>query len=73
VVAHPQLAERDRWIEFGSPAGPVLGLLPPIEADDWEWATGPVPDLGEHTDPVLRELGFTSEDLAAMRATGVFG
>ena len=31
----------------------------------------PIPALGEHTEPVLRELGFSAEDLAAMRAEGV--
>ena len=32
---------------------------------------GPIPALGEHTGPVLRELGFSAEDLAVMRAEGV--
>jgi len=32
--------------------------------------TSPPPDLGEHTDVVLRELGFASDDLARMRASG---
>jgi crotonobetainyl-CoA:carnitine CoA-transferase CaiB-like acyl-CoA transferase len=71
VVAHPQLAERGRWIEFGTPSGPVLGLLPPIESDDWEWSTAAVPGLGEHTEAVLEELGFNARDRAAMRAAGV--
>jgi crotonobetainyl-CoA:carnitine CoA-transferase CaiB-like acyl-CoA transferase len=31
----------------------------------------PIPALGEHTEPVLRELGFSAADLAAMRAAGV--
>ena len=71
VLTHPQLTERDRWMEFGSPAGPVRGLRPPIESDDWEWNTIPVPYLGEHTEAVLRELGFNGDDLARMRADGV--
>jgi crotonobetainyl-CoA:carnitine CoA-transferase CaiB-like acyl-CoA transferase len=73
VLDHPQLTERARWREIGSPVGLVLGLLPPPESPDWDWRLDPVPALGEHTEPVLRELGFAPEDLAAMRAAGVIG
>ncbi len=31
---------------------------------------GPPPELGEHTDAVLREAGYTSEDVARLRAAG---
>jgi itaconate CoA-transferase len=71
VLAHPQLAERGRWCEFGSPVGPLVGLLPPPETDDWEWRMDPVPALGEHTEPILRELGFGAEDIEGMRADQV--
>jgi itaconate CoA-transferase len=71
VLGHPQLTERARWQAIGSPAGPVLGLLPPPESPDWDWRLDPIPALGEHTEPVLRELGFTPEDLAAMREASV--
>ena len=68
VLRHPQLTERDRWREIGSPAGPVLGLLPPPESPDWDWRLDPIPALGEHTQSVLSELGFSAADLARMRA-----
>lgn len=71
VLAHPQLAERGRWCEFGSPVGPLVGLLPPPETDDWEWRMDPVPALGEHTEPILRELGFGAGDIEGMRADQV--
>jgi len=73
VLSHPQLAERARWQEIGSPVGPVLGLLPPPESSDWDWRLDPIPALGEHTELVLQELGFSTEDLAVMRAEGVIG
>jgi hypothetical protein len=73
VLTHPQLTQRARWREIGSPGGPVLGLLPPPESADWDWRLDPIPALGEHTEPVLRELGFGTGDLAAMRAEGVIG
>jgi itaconate CoA-transferase len=71
VLAHPQLSERGRWCEFGSPVGPVTGLLPPPEVDGWDWRLDPVPALGEHTEPILRELGFDSRDIKRMRDDGV--
>jgi itaconate CoA-transferase len=74
VLNHPQLAERDRWREIGSPVGPVLGLLPPPESPDWDWRLDPIPALGQHTEAVLRELaGLGRDELAAMRAAGVIG
>ena len=73
VLNHPQLTERDRWREIGSPVGPVLGLLPPPESPDWDWRVDPIPALGEHTEAVLGELGFSADELAAMRAAGAIG
>jgi len=71
VLGHPQLTERNRWQEIGSPVGPMLGLLPPPESPDWDWRLDPIPALGEHTEAVLRELGFDAPEVSAMRAAGV--
>jgi itaconate CoA-transferase len=71
VLAHPQLSERGRWCGFDSPVGPLEGLLPPPEVDGWEWRLDPVPALGEHTEPILRELDFDERDIERMRADNV--
>jgi itaconate CoA-transferase len=73
VLGHPQLVERNRWQQVGSPAGPLLCLLPPPEVTGWDWRLDPVPGLGEHTEPILRELGFDAEDVAAMHAGAAIG
>ncbi|QLE74985.1 CoA transferase [Streptomyces rectiverticillatus] len=65
---HPQLAARDRWREFGSPAGPLRGLLPPVEVSGREAAMRAVPALGEHTDAVRAE--FAEQACAAADASG---
>jgi crotonobetainyl-CoA:carnitine CoA-transferase CaiB-like acyl-CoA transferase len=73
VLAHPQLVERARWAEVGSPVGPVSAVLPPPEVRDWDWRLDPVPALGEHTTAVLGELGFGSKEIATLLADGVAG
>ncbi|MER7542854.1 CaiB/BaiF CoA transferase family protein [Actinomadura sp.] len=70
LIAHPQLAERDRWREVGSPVGAIPALLPPITFAGIEARMDPIPALGEHTDAVLRELGRDDAAIAALRAAG---
>ncbi|WP_374223804.1 CaiB/BaiF CoA transferase family protein [Streptomyces sp. ISL-11] len=60
-AGHPQLAARDRWRDFGSPAGPLRGLLPPVEVNGREAAMGAVPALGEHTAAIRAEFDGPSE------------
>jgi len=70
VVAHPQLAERERWREVDSPVGPLRALLPPFASPDWTPRMDGVPALGEHTDSVLRDLGFEMTEIAELRRQG---
>lgn len=57
-AAHPQLEARSRWAEHGSPVGPIRALIPPATLDGASPVMGPVPDVGEHTDSILEELGL---------------
>ena len=67
VWQHEQLKARQRWSEVDTPAGMLPALLPPGTADAASARMDPVPALGQHTDAILRELGYTSEQIAAMR------
>ncbi|MFF8291676.1 CaiB/BaiF CoA transferase family protein [Streptomyces sp. NPDC016309] len=72
VAAHPQLAARDRWREVGTEVGPLRAMLPPITLPGGpEARMGAVPALGEHTDAVLRELGFSADGREELRRAGV--
>ncbi|MFJ9718089.1 CaiB/BaiF CoA transferase family protein [Streptomyces sp. NPDC101213] len=72
VAGHPQLAARERWREVGSPVGPLRALLPPITLPGGaEARMGAVPALGEHTEALLRAVGMTDEEIAALRRDGV--
>jgi len=70
VWEHPQLAARGRWHEVGTPAGPVPALAPPGLVDPTP-RMDPVPALGEHTRPILAELGLTAAEIDALAAAGV--
>jgi crotonobetainyl-CoA:carnitine CoA-transferase CaiB-like acyl-CoA transferase len=72
VAEHPQLAARGRWRQVGSPVGPLRALLPPITLPGGgEARMGDVPALGQHTEAVLRAMGMTDGEIAALRRDGV--
>jgi itaconate CoA-transferase len=70
VWAHPQLKARERWHEVGTSAGTVPALLPPGLPTDFDPRMDPVPALGEHTDAILRELGYDGARIDALREAG---
>jgi crotonobetainyl-CoA:carnitine CoA-transferase CaiB-like acyl-CoA transferase len=70
VVDHPQVTERQRWVEVGSPVGPVASLLPAFTSTAWAPPLAPVPGLGEHTGAVLAGLGLGADEIEALRAAG---
>ncbi len=72
LAEHPQLAARERWRQVGSPAGPLRALLPPITLPGGDEARmGDVPALGQHTGALLRAVGMTDDEIAALRRDGV--
>ena len=71
VWDHPQLNARDRWREMDSPVGLLATLLPAVTMPDFEARIDAVPALGEHTERILSELGYTSGDIVALRKAGV--
>ena len=65
---HPVLAGRNRWRTVGTPNGDITALRPPADLDGVTPVMNPIPAPGEHTGRVLRALGRTDDDIAALRA-----
>ena len=49
----------------------VRALLPPMTFTDVEAVMGDVPSLGQHTDEVLHELGYSTTEVARLRQDAV--
>ena len=70
VWDHPQLHARDRWTEIDSPVGKLRALFPPGMSRKDDPRMGAVPSVGQHTDIVLRDLGFDFADIKALKTAG---
>lgn len=68
VWNHAQFKARDRWREMGSPRGKLPALLPPATHDGFEAHIGAVPEIGEHTESILLEVGLTPEEIAELKS-----
>ncbi|PWU30310.1 itaconate CoA-transferase [Pseudomonas delhiensis] len=67
---HPQLQARDAWREIDSPVGRLPALLPPARSNAYAPRMDAVPGLGEHTDGLLAELGYTAADIQRLHEQG---
>ena len=70
LLTHPQHVERGRWRNVDSPAGPLQALAPPVLLDGVESRMGAIPSLGQHTDAILAELGYTTDEIRQLRQQG---
>jgi itaconate CoA-transferase len=68
VLAHPQVIARKMIREMESPVGPVPVIASPLRLSDSPARLGPIPALGEDTEAILQELGYTAADINALRS-----
>jgi crotonobetainyl-CoA:carnitine CoA-transferase CaiB-like acyl-CoA transferase len=73
VASEPQFASREIFVEGSHPvAGEVTYIGTPAVVDGQPYTVRlPAPGHGEHTDEVLRELGYADSDVAKLRHAGV--
>ena len=70
VWSHEQLMARGRLATTHSPGGELPVFRPPALPASFEPQIGRIPAVGEHTDAVLRELGYAAAEIDALRQAG---
>ncbi len=63
VWDHPQLKALDRIVETETAHGKVDTFLPPGNNSEFGATLGPVPALGQHSKSILKELGFSEQQI----------
>lgn len=66
---HDQLKARNRWTEIDTPNGQIPALLPPGLNNSYQYRMDPIPEVGQHTESILKELGIDSATIEAMRSS----
>ena len=71
VLRHPQVLSRGRLVDTALPGGRHAELLrPPFNIEGLDDAPAQVPEVGQHTDAVLAELGYSTDEISALRQAG---
>jgi itaconate CoA-transferase len=70
VWSHPQLKSRNRWVDVGSPQGTLPALLPPGANSAFTPRMDAIPALGEHSESILAELGYSLGDINQLKVEG---
>jgi formyl-CoA transferase len=71
VLEHPQLAARGRLMKIPVPGGDVEVLKAPFNIEGVEDTSKPVPSVGQHNDEVLKQAGYSKDEIAALKEEGV--
>jgi len=67
VLAHPQTLARKMIEQVESPVGPVPVIASPLHLSASAERLDPIPSLGQDTDAILKELGYSADQIAQLR------
>lgn len=74
VIADPQSSAAGLFVDVPDPMGTTRMVSTPVDFHGTPWQPRSVaPDLGEHTDEVLAQLGYNSDRIEELRASGSIG
>ena len=72
IVADESLRQTGTIVEVDHPTrGKYLSVGNPIKLSDSPTEVERAPLLGEHTEQILNQLGYTAQDIESLRAEGV--
>ncbi len=72
LAADPVAEAAGAFVDVPAPEGPVRMVSGPVDFSETCWMPrGPAPELGQHTEEVLLELGFSWDELERLKAEGV--
>jgi itaconate CoA-transferase len=71
VSSHPQVAARKMVREVDSPVGRIPVTSSPLRLSESPARFDPIPALGESTEAILREIGYSGEEIQELRAEAV--
>jgi crotonobetainyl-CoA:carnitine CoA-transferase CaiB-like acyl-CoA transferase len=72
MLTDPVAQEAGVFVDVPSPEGPIKGVATPADFHGTPWQTrGFPPEVGQHTEEVLLELGHDWEQIVALKEGGV--
>ena len=71
LLAHPHAQQSDLFLSYDKPGvGPLRGVAHPVKFGGRTRAASlPPPSLGEHTDAILHDAGFSDDEVRALRSS----
>ena len=72
VVADPVMAAAGAWVDVPTPDGPARMVASPTDFHGTPWQPrGPSPELGQHTEEALLELGYDWDRIIGLKDAGI--
>jgi crotonobetainyl-CoA:carnitine CoA-transferase CaiB-like acyl-CoA transferase len=72
VIEDPQVRDGGGFVDVPDDGGAATMVATPVDFADTPWEPRSMPpDLGEHTDEILAELGVSADDIMQYRTRGV--